>query len=96
MLYLSPSVREKLKKRNITEAHLLQCFANREGRALVDDREEHRTNPPTRWFVASTDYGLMLKVCYVHEPERGILEIKTAYPATEEVTRIYRKYALKK
>ena len=93
MLFLSPRIREKLLQRNITEAQLLQCFANREGPPLLDSREEHRTNPPTQWFVASTDYGIILKVCYVHDPATNIIDIKTAYPATEEVIRIYKKYA---
>ena len=92
MLYLSQAVREKLLKRQITEAQLVQCFANREGPALIDNREEHRTDPPTRWFVASTDYGIVLKICFVLDG--GIVSIKTAYKATDEVARIYRKYAL--
>lgn len=92
MLYLSPSVREKLKKRNITEAQLYQCFANREGHYLVDDREEHRTVPQTKWFVASTDYGIRLKICFVYDAATTIVDIKTAYLATDEVARIYTKY----
>jgi hypothetical protein len=93
MLYLSPSVREKLRKRQITEAHVTQCFANRNGKYLIDDREEHRTAPPTKWFVASTDYGIILKVCFVFDPDTKLIEIKTAYPATAEVAAIYKKKA---
>ena len=93
MLYMSPSVREKLRKRQITEAQVLQCFANRAGKYLIDDREEHKTMPPTKWFVASTDYGIVLKVCFVFDPDSKLVEIKTAYPATPEVAGIYKKKA---
>lgn len=94
MLYFSPSVRAKLKnKHQVTEAQVLQCFANREGKYLIDDREEHKTTPPTQWFVASTDYGLMLKVMFVFDPDTKLIEIKSAYPANAEVQRIYNKYA---
>lgn len=95
VLYFSPSVRTKLKTRHrVTEAQVLQCFANREGRYLVDDREEHKTVPPTQWFVASTDYGMILKVMFVFDPATKLIEIKSAYPANAEIQRIYRKYAL--
>lgn len=94
MLYLSPGVREKLRKRQITEAHLMQCFANRPGKYLLDDREEHRTMPPTKWFVAPTDYGIILKVCFVFDPLSKLIEVKTAYPATDVVAAIYNKKAL--
>jgi len=93
MLYMSPSVREKLRKRQITEAHVLQCFANRTGKYLIDDREEHKTNPPTKWFVASTDYGIILKVCFVFDPVTKLIEIKSAYTATAVVSAMYYKKA---
>jgi hypothetical protein len=94
VLYFSASVRNKLKtKHQVTEAQVLQCFANREGQYLIDDREEHRTVPPTQWFVASTDYGLILKVMFVFDPASKLIEVKSAYRATPEVQRIYKKYA---
>jgi hypothetical protein len=93
MLFFSPSVREKLRLRQITEAHVMQCFANRAGKYLVDDREEHRTTPATKWFVASTDYGIVLKVCFVYDPLTKLIEVKTAYPATKVIMDIYAKYA---
>jgi len=93
MLYMSPGVREKLRKRQITEAHVLQCFANRSGKYLIDDREEHKTTPPTKWFVASTDFGIILKVCFIFDPDSNLIEIKTAYPATPVVAAMYKKKA---
>lgn len=67
----------------------MQCFANREGRYLIDSREQHKTVPPTQWFVASTDFGIWLKVCFVFDPVSRLIEIKTAYPATEVVKEMY-------
>jgi hypothetical protein len=51
-------------------------------------REEHVTDPPTRWFVAETDVGRLLKVMFMQTNE-GIV-IKSAYEPSEAVIRIYR------
>lgn len=89
---ISKRVREKLMRpdHGVTEAELLECFANRCGGECTDEREEHKTNPLTRWFVAETDYGRRIKVMYV-PLELGI-EIKSAYPSTDEVKRIFEKF----
>lgn len=93
-LFISPRVREKLLlKHNVTEAHILQCFANRTSGDLFDMRPQHQTNPPTRWFLAETDYGIRLKICYVFDEATQIVEIKSAFPPNEEEERIYAKYA---
>jgi hypothetical protein len=94
-MFISPAVREKLADptHQVTEDEILQCFANRDGRQCYDERPEHRSNPPTLWFVAETDYGRRLKVCYILHADTKLVEIKSAYLATDEVTRIYNKYA---
>lgn len=92
-LFISPKVREKLLvKHKVTEAQVLQCFANKTGRDLIDTRPQHRTNPPTRWFIAETDFGLRLKVCYVYDPATQVVEIKSAFPPNAEEERIYKKH----
>jgi hypothetical protein len=87
MFVVSPEVREKLKvKHGVTEVQIMQCFANREGRYLIDDREEHKSDPATRWFIAQTDYGIILKVCFIFDPVSKIIDIKTAFrPSTEAI-----------
>lgn len=92
-LVVSPRVREKLAQKvpPVTESEILQCFANRQGWYLTDEREEHRTDPPTRWFVAETDYGRKLKVAFIQAGEDVI--IKTAYDANDTEQRIYNHYA---
>jgi hypothetical protein len=94
-MFISPRVRAKLlEKHNVTEAHVLQCFANRNGPDLLDRRPQHQTNPPTRWFIAETDYGIRLKVCYVYDKATKMVEIKSAFPPNDKEIEIYNKFGL--
>ena len=53
---ISPQVRDKLAARhNVGVDEIKQCFCNREKGFLRDSREEHRTDPPTQWFVAEAN-----------------------------------------
>lgn len=93
-LFISPKVREKLReKHNVTEAMIVQCFANRSGRDLFDTRAQHVTDPLTRWFIAETDYGVKLKVCYIFDPSTKLVDIKTAFPPNDVELGIYKKHA---
>lgn len=92
-IFISAAVREKLlHKHQVTEAQIIQCFANRTGRTLYDKRAQHLTDPLTEWFIAETDYGIKLKVCFVLDPSTGVVEIKSAFPPNAEEIRIYKKY----
>ncbi|MBG6078705.1 hypothetical protein [Rubrivivax gelatinosus] len=89
-LFINPGIRTKLAmKHRVTEEEILQCFANRCGPMLIDDREEHRTSPPTQWFIAETDYGRKVKVCFVLD--NGIVEIKTAFTPSAEALAFYQR-----
>lgn len=92
---MSTKVRVKLAQpdHNVTEQELLECFANRYRGFSTDSRPEHQTPIPTQWFVSQTDSGRRLKVVFIYDKESGIIDIKSAYMATEEVTRIYEKYS---
>ena len=70
----------------------MQCFANKTGRLLDDDREDHRTDPPTHWFISETDAGRELKIIFVRETDAIFL--KSAFEPNEEERRIYNKYGL--
>ncbi|MEJ2911873.1 ADP-ribosyl-(dinitrogen reductase) hydrolase [Pseudoalteromonas sp. C12FD-1] len=86
------SVRMKLKnKHNVSIYEVEECFSNREGSFLEDTREKNKTNPPTNWFIAETDYGRKLKVVFIELEDR--IELKTAYEPNQEEIRIYQKYA---
>lgn len=94
-LYISLKVRTKLAQpdHNVTEEEILQCFANRYRSNCTDSRPEHQTPIPTQWFVSETDYGRRLKIVFIQDLSNNIIDIKSAYPATAEVTRIYEKYS---
>lgn len=62
---------------------------NMAGPTCRDDREEHRTDPPTQWFVAETDRGRRLKICFVLQD--GHVHIKTAYEASDQVALLFTK-----
>lgn len=95
-LRISEAVAEKLASRHkVTQKEILQCFANRERGFLEDPREEHKTNPPTQWFVAETNSGRLLKVIFVLEKGKNgpEIHIKSAYEPSAEVVRIYERHA---
>lgn len=79
-LIISTAVRVKLDlKHNVTEAEVQQCFFNKEGNCLSDDREEHRTDPETLWFIAETNHCRIIKVVFILKD--GNIHIKSAYDA---------------
>lgn len=92
-LIMSQKIRNKLSGKTppVSEQDILQCFANRDGCFLIDTRADNRTDPPTRWFIAETDYGRWLKVCFVLMPN-GEIHLKTAYCPNSDEVRIYKKY----
>lgn len=85
---ISTKVRLKLaEKHGVSEEEINECFLNREGPYFSDNREDNRTDPPTYWFVASTDKGRILKVVFVRHPDR--FAIKTAFEPTDGSDRLY-------
>jgi hypothetical protein len=94
-LHISLKMRAKLAQadHNVTEEEIIQCFANRYRGFCTDSRPEHQAPLPTQWFVAETDYGRRLKIVFLHDVPSNRMDIKSAYPATDEVTRIYEKYS---
>jgi hypothetical protein len=96
-LKCSDKIREKLqKKHNVDVAEVLQCFKNRDPgkRFLIDTREDHKTDPATHWFLAETNAGRLLKVCFIppHAGNENAVEIKTAFDPNENEIRIYEKF----
>lgn len=77
-IYVSERVQEKLNtKHGVTPDEIRQCFANRSGKTLIDKREDHLTDPLTRWFIAETNVGRKLKICFI--PYTDQLVIKSAF-----------------
>lgn len=88
VIVISALILEKLKtKHDVTAAEVDQCFRNKIGTYLSDDREDHQTDPPTLWFVAPTNCERLLKVAFVFRD--GNIYIKSAYEPSEAVIEIY-------
>ena len=93
-LVISKTVRDKLTTRHgVTQREVEQCFTNRTAPALVDDREEHRTDPPSMWFVAKTNKERWLKVVFMLK--EGQVHIKTCYTPNQMVIDLYRQKTTK-
>ncbi|HCG0920650.1 TPA: ADP-ribosyl-(dinitrogen reductase) hydrolase [Pseudomonas aeruginosa] len=94
-LIISDAIERKLQEKHggVSRREIEQCFENCEGEHLIDLREDHKTDPVTKWFVAETIAGRALKICFVFE--NGKVFLKTAYEPSAEETRIYRKFAIK-
>ena len=72
------------------EREIIEAFSNMTGGTLIDTREEHASDPPTEWFIAETNQGKMLKVCFI--AKQGNIYIRTAYQPNSDEIRIYQKY----
>lgn len=91
-LIISHEIEKKLsQKHGVTRREVEQCFDNKCGLLLVDTREDHRSDPPTVWFVAPTNSGRLLKIIFVHREGQNFL--RSAYDADEKIQRIYKKHA---
>lgn len=92
-LKFSKGIVLKLKlKHKVTPIEVEECFLNRIKGLLEDTREEHKTHPPTLWFIAETDHGRLLKVVFIERLD-GIYEVKTAYEPNQKEVKIYEQYA---
>lgn len=89
-LIVSPAIREKLLcKHSVKKGEVEECFYNRIGPYLEDDAEDHRTNPPSYWFIAETNRGRRLKVVFVEKD--GNVYLKTAFAANRKSESVYTK-----
>jgi hypothetical protein len=88
-LVISPKISAKLAAKipPVSHEEIVQCFANRTTLFLIDDREDHQSDPPTRWFIAETDFGRKLKIVFV--PRGQELHIRTAFDPSKEAIAYY-------
>lgn len=91
-LVISTKVLAKLaaKKPPVTRDEIEECFATRTGVYLLDEREEHASDPPTRWFISETYYGRKLKVVFILKGDDVV--IRSAFVPNADEIRIYAKY----
>lgn len=86
----SPDILQKLdEKHGVTRREIEQCFENKVGIYVDDPREEHRTDPPTLWFIAPTNCNRILKIIFVFRD--GNIFIKSAYEASPAVIEMYER-----
>lgn len=87
-LIISSAVITKLRDKHGVEAREIeQCFDNRIGNYLEDPREEHRTDPPTLWFIAMTNRNRLLKVIFIYID--GNVHIKSAFEPNKAEIKLY-------
>jgi hypothetical protein len=96
-LRISAAVREKLEKKHlVTVREVEQCFDNRDraGRLILDTRDAHKTDPPSRWFISRTNKNRQLKVIFVQVG--GNIFLKSAFEPNAKEIEIYNKLGLGK
>ncbi|MGH8445443.1 MAG: ADP-ribosyl-(dinitrogen reductase) hydrolase [Solimonas sp.] len=77
-LVISSSVMQKLLTRHhVSREEIIECFFNRTHKCLIDDREDHRSDPPTEWFISQTDKGRTLKIVFIMLD--GRVHLRTAF-----------------
>jgi uncharacterized DUF497 family protein len=87
---IAQSILSKLmEKHGVTRAEIEQCFLNRELPVLIDDLEDHKTDPPSLFFIAQTNAGRRLKVVYIQRGGKVI--IKTCFEPTEAMVEVYHR-----
>lgn len=88
VIIISPRIDQKLdEKHTVTVEEVDQCFDNKCGVNLIDDREEHRTDPPSLWFIAETNKGRLLKIIYVYRD--GKYYIKSGFEPNKSDIQTY-------
>lgn len=87
-IVISDSILIKLRdKHQVVRREVEQAFENKCGFFLADDREDHKSDPPTLWFVAPTNRGRLLKVAFIYRD--GKVFLRTAYDADAAARSIY-------
>lgn len=93
ILHISDEIEKKLRDRHgVDQFDILQCFGNQTRSALIDEREEHKTDPPTQWFISETDSGRLLKIVFIQLTVLDVV-IKSAYEPDPDEERIYQKFS---
>ena len=88
----SAKVTEKIRfKHGVSFLEVEEAWFLHSGHFLEDTREEHRTRPPTLWFISETIRGRVLKLVIIPHKEFGIVALRTAYEPNDNEIDIYEK-----
>ena len=86
---ISPGIEHKLRTKHKVEIEeVIECFANVTHGFVQDTREEHKTNPPTHWFIEQTDNARLLYIAFIHTDKTTV--IKTAFEPSQKRMRAYK------
>lgn len=66
---------------------VLEKLRDRHG---VAEREDHRSDPPTLWFISRTNKNRLLKIAYIQRS--SVINLRTCYEPNEEEMAIYSKF----
>jgi uncharacterized DUF497 family protein len=87
-IIIPSSILMKLRdKHSVSQREVEQCFENLCGTYLEDERENHKTDPATLWFIAETNESRTLKVVFIFLD--GNIHIKTAYEPSPGAIALY-------
>ncbi len=87
-IIISKNIAAKLKDKHAVKVREVeQCFENLTDGFLEDTREQHKSDPPTMWFIAPTNTNRILKVVFVCSDNK--FYIRTAYEPNVKELDIY-------
>ena len=93
-IVISKEIEDKLRKKHqVTPKEVSECLANCDGNLLIDNREQHRTDPPTNWIISETNKGRKLKVCFIILEDE--IHIKSAFEPNQKELEIYALHGTK-
>lgn len=95
-LYITEKIKTKLNNKHSLKVDVIeQVWKDYNGITLVDTREEHRTHPPTEWFIGTSTNGVAIKIVFVpHKEIEGLVFLKTAYKPSSREIEIYKKRSM--
>lgn len=90
-LLFAPSIVEKISTKipSVSLMEVEEAFCQWDGFWVLDDREDHKTVPPTYWFISETFDGRLLKVVIKPVPDTDFAYVRTAYDAQKMEIQIY-------
>lgn len=90
-IHVHGKIEQKLREKHppVTVQEVEEAWYLHEGNVLLDNREEHQSDPPTVWFISETMSGRLLKVVMVPYEEQGFAILRTAYDPDESEVDFY-------
>lgn len=90
-LVMTEAIREKIwNEHHVSEWEVNEAWNNgHSGPWFIDDRERHKTNPPTVWTLSTTDLGRLLKLVVIPHKVKGIAILRTSYEPDDDEVSLY-------